>query len=535
MRKVLIVMSALALCSSAAFSQGEMDAYKYAPSGELSGTARYLGMGGAFGALGGDISAMNSNPAGLGVYRSSEVVTTLSFSAIGTKTNWQGIGESNDRTKVSFDNIAYVGYFPTSNDGGIISWNVGFSYNRLKNYTRNYSMRSKGFDSSLSNYVAARATNGNLNRYDLAFDPETDYNPYENPDMNDWLAVVGFDAGYMEAYGDNDERYFSTFSDENNTPYNMTSSNLRVRETGAIDQYDIAFGMNISDLVMLGATFAVTDLKYSYESYYREDFENGNYLELGGDKGRNLLNTDGTGYSLNVGAIVRPTDFLRLGVAYNSPTWYKMTDKYHTSAGTDVNFFDKALTSYTPDDPQPYTDYQYRSPDKWLFSAAAIFGKIGLLSVDYELTNYKNMRMADYDGNANPVTNDLIKTDFGVGKTLRIGAEVKPTPQFAVRAGVAWSSSAVKNSIKTDGEEVITVGTIPNYTIDKGAMNYTIGLGYRFTPNFYADVACVLRYMKEDAYAFSNITTKYGDVVKAEAATLKTNTTKVALTLGYKF
>lgn len=533
MRNVLIVMSALALCSSAAFSQGETDAYKYAPNGELSGTARYLGMGGAFGALGGDISAMNGNPAGLAVYRSSEVVTTLSLSTIGTKTNWLGTGESNDRTKVSFDNIAYVGYFPTSNDEGIVSWNVGFSYNRVKNYTRNYSMSSRGLNYSLSDYAAARATNGDLARGDLAF--TDNYNPYDNPYVNDWFAILGFDAGYMEAYGDNDKRYFSTFSEENGRPYDMTSSNLRVRETGAIDQYDIAFGMNISDLVMLGATFAITDLSYRYESYYREEFENGNYLELGGDKGRNLLNTDGTGYSLNVGAIIRPTDFLRFGVAYNSPTWYKMSDIYHSSATTDVNFFDKAMTSLTPDAPQPYTDYQYRSPDKWLFSAAAIFGQIGLLSVDYELTNYKNMRMADQNGAANQNTNDLIKTDFGVGNTLRVGAEIKPTPQFAVRAGVAWSSSAVKNSIKTDGEEVITVGTIPNYTIDKGAMNYTIGLGYRFTPNFYADLACVLRYMKEDAYAFSNIATAYGDVVKSEAASLKTNTTKVALTLGYKF
>ena len=64
-------MSVLALCGGTAFSQSQLDAFKYSQT-ELNGTARYLGMGGAFGALGGDISAMNTNPAGLAIYKSSE-------------------------------------------------------------------------------------------------------------------------------------------------------------------------------------------------------------------------------------------------------------------------------------------------------------------------------------------------------------------------------------------------------------------------------------------------------------------------------
>ena len=36
-------------------------------------------------------------------------------------------------------------------------------------------------------------------------------------------------------------------------------------------------------------------------------------------------------------------------------------------------------------------------------------------------------------------------------------------------------------------------------------MNYTVGIGYRFTPNFYTDLACVFRTHKEDVYAFSNM------------------------------
>lgn len=79
-------------------------------------------------------------------------------------------------------------------------------------------------------------------------------------------------------------------------------------------------------------------------------------------------------------------------------------------------------------------------------------------------------------------------------------------------------------------------GTTPNYTVDKGTNSYSVGLGYRFTPNFYADLACVYREYKEDAYAFPS--TFYDDgkpFFTSTPASLKTKTTQVALTLGYKF
>lgn len=531
MKKVLIVMSVLAM-SSTAFSQSEVDAFKYA-QGDLNGTARYLAMGGAFGALGGDISAMNTNPAGLAIYRSSEVVATLSLSNISAQTNWLGNKVDNNRTKVNFDNIAYVGYFPTSNDEGIVSWNVGFSYNRLKNYRRNYTMTAVGgIDQSLSDYVAERAWRGGLPADRLLV--TENYNPYS--EIGDWLSVLGYNAGYIDAPSSSSSDYFSAFTEADGTPYKMTQSQLEVQESGAIDQYDIAAGINISNVVMLGATLAITDLNYDYISYYSEDFANGNYLTLGDKNSRegNWLRTDGTGYSFNIGAIVRPADFLRVGVAYNSPIWYKMTDNYQATASTDVNLFDNAMTRVTPRG--AFTDYEFRSPDKWLFSVAGIFGQTALLSVDYELVNYKNMRLYDEYGTPNYSDNEYIKEDFGIGNTLRVGAEVKVSPQFAVRAGASWSNSPVKALLKDGLTEVMTVGTIPNYTIDKGITNYTVGFGYRFTPNFYADVACVFKSHKEDVYAFSSMFDDEGKaVIQSQSASLRTNTTRVALTLGYKF
>lgn len=530
MKRIFIAIAALTLCGGVAFSQEMLDVYKYSQQ-ELNGTARYLGMGGAFGALGGDISAMKSNPAGLAVYRSSEVVTTLSFTNISTKTDWLGSSVKNDENKVSFDNIAYVGYFPTANDVGILSWNAGFSYNRVKNFRRNYTMSAAGgLDYSLSDYAAERAfgySSGSLYKTD-------GYNPYNNVDV-DWLSALAYNGGFIQDYEDNNSLYYSQFSSYDGTPYQMRGANLNVYESGSIDEYDISFGMNISDLVLLGGTVAITDISYNMETTYDEDYANGDNLYI--DNG---LATDGSGYSFNIGAIVRPTDYLRLGVAYNSPTWYKMTDHFYGEAGSSVTIEsstgEQTYGEFSDNTPSgAYYDYELRSPDKWLFSAAAIFGQTALLSVDYELVNYKNMRAYDYNGTAKAYTNGDIETNFGMGNNLRVGAEVKVTPQFAVRAGASWSNTPIKAELKNGDVEVFTAGTIPNYTINKDASNYTIGLGYRFTPAFYADLACVLSKYKEDAYAFSNLIVDGEKLVESQSATLKTSKTRVALTLGYKF
>lgn len=154
-----------------------------------------MSMGGAFGALGGDISAMSKNPAGLAVYRTSEVVTTMNLTLTNAKTDWLGVVEDNSKTNFSFDNIAYVGYYPTGNDEGVIGWNAGFAYNRLKNFQRHYYMASgEGLNTSLSDYVASRAYGTSANQL-----LETDiFNPYDRPDA-DWLSVLGYNAAFMDA------------------------------------------------------------------------------------------------------------------------------------------------------------------------------------------------------------------------------------------------------------------------------------------------------------------------------------------------
>lgn len=521
MRAVIMIVSALVLTSSAVFSQGALDVYKMSQT-DITGTARYVSMGGAFGALGGDISAMHTNPAGLAVYRSSEIVTTLSTNIFKTETNWWDTKTTDRKTRFNFDNIAYVGYFPTSKDEGILGWNVGFSYNRMKNFNRKYTARDfGGEDYSLSDYTAARANVNGWSEY-LLEGGEEGYNPYDNREVFDWLSIMAYNAYFINPLEAGGNQYTSSYRYDDGTSIPIDNRELYVNEKGATDLYNISFGMNISDIVMVGATVAITDINYRYVSQYTENFGDNSYLYLD-----NWLETEGTGYSFNLGVIARPVDFLRVGVAYTSPTWYDMTDYYYAEG-------EKKSYSLHSTPEFAHTNYDLRSPDKWLFSVAGIIGSTALISVDYELTNYKNMKMYDDNGREDLYTNGEIKRNFGLAGTLRVGAEVKVTPQFAVRAGGAWIGNPMKSNLKNVEEEVQTVGTLPHFTTQKSLANYSVGLGYRFTPGFYMDLACVFKTQKEKLFAYSNMY-EAGNIVESGPSTLKTNTTRLALTFGYKF
>jgi hypothetical protein len=544
MKRILLILSIfLILFSVKVFSQGnEVEAYDLTNT-ELGGTARSISMAGAFGALGGDISVISNNPAGLGIYRSSEVSGTFDLSTVKTSTEWRGMKMNENKTKFSPSNIGFEFYFPTSS-GSIRNWNLGFSYNRIKNYNRKYRMKNKGQDYSMADYVASKATNAyglgkGLSKKDLTL--TDNYDPYKNLGSR-WLSVLGYEAGYFEHYAGGDNVYQSSFGNDNNGVWTINSPNatyLNINESGYVDEYNFGFGMNISDFMFLGASLSVTDLNYRSTSFYGESFETGYdrpddlYMD-------NYLNTEGTAASINIGAITN-FQMLRIGVAYNSPRWYNMTDYYNANAGSYINAFkEPSISNKTPDN--AFSEYRFKTPGKWIFSSALILGQSALVSVDYELMNYKEMTFSDKDGGYEDEfeNNKYIDNDFTYSHTVKIGTEIKVDPQFAVRAGYMIQTSPMSKQLYNNKVEVLPSGTLPHFNVvEKPANYFTVGFGYRFTPNFYMDMACVYRYHQSKAYAFSNLyhsdSSKDIHPVSSTPADLKTKSTRVLLTLGYKF
>ncbi|MFT4222738.1 OmpP1/FadL family transporter [Dysgonomonas sp.] len=535
MKKISLFLIAALFSLGVVKAQNAMDAYRYSKN-DLTGTARSVSMGGAFGALGGDISGIAINPAGIGVYRNSEIVTTLNFENAKTQTQTQideglqGLryGDKIDQSKLkfSFDNLAFVTIFPLNSDIAP-TLNVGFSYNRLKSFDRKYRMGAGDLNTSLTDYMAGRSTANGRPSSDVALKGTSENEMWNIWNNQDWLTILGYNSYLLNET--------SSGVYESSTANLAVSNNLYAREKGSVSSYDFNVGTTFSNVLSVGLTLSMTDINYRLYSIYTEDFEGGG-LDKGYDM-ENSFRTDGTGWQVKAGIIVKPVQELRIGVSYHSPTWYDMTDRFFTDLTHDLTGL-KGIANIAPD----YTkgtvgtydgkdaavmDYQYRTPDKWTFSLAGVIGSKAIISADYELTNYGNMKLYDRDGrNFNADPNQFIKNIFRAASTVRVGAEYRFTDKFSGRVGYAWMQSPVKTEIKTSDQEITTDGrAVTQYALDGDAHYITYGLGYKITPQFYTDVAFVMKSQKDDFYAFDF----------SDKTVFKTNNFQGLLTIGYKF
>lgn len=521
MKRIFILALLFTSLIGSALAQGEMDAFNLSYTG-LKGTARSVAMGGAFGALGGDISGIAINPAGIGVYTTSEIVTTVNFANTRTKTDLHGTRTNDSKFKFSFDNLAFVGTVPLHSDVAPLI-NFGFSYNRVQSFDRRYTMEGHFVDQSQTNYIANR-----INRFDASDgigipsrDLELAQRPFLDKPSEYWLGALAYGTGMISPTTPGGRQYNSVLA----TMQDPTIDNyLHVFERGSVDTYDFNMGTTFADMISAGLTISVTDLNYNISSLYSEAFYEGDILTHEYDMD-NQLRTDGSGWQIKAGLIFKPIQELRIGVAYHSPTWYNMTDSYTVLMD---GFNGRPNVSSRRQEGVVFTDYKFRTPDKWVLSLAGVIAQRAIISADYELTNYGRMSFHDVDGFPFEENQD-IKESFRNSSTLRLGAEFRITPQFSGRVGYMWQQSPVKDILVNGSADAthtaFTAGTITHYSLVGNSNYFTYGLGYRFTPHFYTDIAFVMNSRTDDLYSFAG----------SDRAELKTNLFSGLLTLGYRF
>ncbi|MDR2622902.1 MAG: outer membrane protein transport protein [Dysgonamonadaceae bacterium] len=503
---------------------GEIDAYRFSKN-DLSGTARGQAMGGAFGALGGDMTGVAINPAGIGIYRRSEVIFNAALTFNQTKALFNGTEEKKGNTKLSCDNFAYIGYFPLRNDDSY-SLNFGFNYNRLKSFDRKYQVSGKDMASSLTDYMAEAAHGTQKSWWDKYAEINDQF--YSN-DMNSprWLGILGWN-GYLINANPNSNNAYESLLNKGET----VDPKLVVHERGSIGAYDFTLGANLNDMLYVGTTLTYTDISYVANTLYSEKFD------IGGFGLDNEYNTEGSGLQLKLGVIFKPVDALRLGVSYHSPTWYNLTD-YYRGILTPNGIYDGGDMLVNPvSTPEgAYYEYNFRTPDVWTFSVAAVLGKVAVISLDYEYKDYAGMKFSkryanDYDFGSE---NDYIKEDFKSSSTIRAGAEIRFTPRFSGRLGTAWTQNPYESAFKNSEVEIGIAGTIPNYTFDGNVLYLTTGIGYRFTPSLYMDVALVYRTQQDELHFFSPVFYDDGNSLASTPSKLTNSSLKTLVTFGYKF
>lgn len=388
MKKLVIsIIGLVSYCGLMA--QGEFDALRYSQT-DINGTARYMSMAGAFGALGGDGSSIGINPAGLGVYRSSELSFTTGLYNSSTNSTWLGGMAEEDRYRVPLNNFTFVVNLGNKNKKkGLVSSNFAITFNKLKNYYKNTYIRANdGNSTSLTHYMAD-FTNG-IDYNDLTLDDS--YDPYNNLNIP-FLSVLGYETWLIDTIPGSSDQYQSILNSGE-----MVSPAYSISEEGYLNEWNFAYGANISNIVFLGASIGVQSLEYSCTKNYQEDFADG-----GGFLLSSKFFTSGTGYNFKFGTIVKPINALRIGASIQTPTFFDLTDTYKTSISSTINGSSYSST--------PIIDsyYELEGPMVYNLSLAAVIGKIGILSFDYSLADYESMKLRDEGGSAFAFSAEIVE------------------------------------------------------------------------------------------------------------------------------
>ena len=533
----------IAFCMLAAMPAVAQETYENANivTEDLNGTARYVGMGGAMDALGAEISTISTNPAGLGLFRSSQISASAGLSIQPDAEDFNNASKAH----ANFDQIGFVW-----NGSGYGNSNINLSFNYHKSRDFNYIL------SAAQTSLSQRASQHALSYIKAVADPDQT--------GETTIAINQTGHGYAGDFyytSQIDNLYYNTFivDPDGYAWFSMADGYAMNRANkGYIGEYDFNISGNINDRVYLGLTVGLHDVHYKGYSEYTETF-------IGGATTGSVTVCDerkitGTGYSVTLGAIFRPIEEspFRVGLSFASPTFYDLTTSNYTYLVNKTNC-QAANPNYTTGDSY---DFRLNSPMKFGVSLGHTVANCLALGAVWEYADYgaTNPRVKDddyydwyYDTYYSSSTRDRVMKDHtektlkGVS-TLKLGVEYKPVPQVALRAGYNY----VSPMYNTDGFKdayldsyATNVASATDYTNWKSTNRLTLGAGYTYG-KFFADLAWQYTAQKGDfrpfmdAYA-DEFVKKDGTIVVepidnyATKTKVENNRHQVLLTLGYRF
>lgn len=469
------------LLAAASFAQNEIDALRYSRL-NYGGTARSSAMSGAFGALGGDFSALSLNPAGIGIYRKSEFAFTPGFFSQKTTSNFTGNMLSDYKYNVNFSNAGIVlAYYEPETKKAWKGIMFGFGYNRLNNFNQRISMTGKNSQNSLLDIYLSDAVNsgGDLDKMD-AFGTQ--------------LALATSAIWLDSASGNYYHHMEGTYGEE---------QSKQVTTSGSMGETIFTLGGNYDDKLYMGFTAGIPHIRYHEESNYQELADTN---ALNGFKSFELneeLRTTGVGFNIKFGMIYKPNDWMRIGGAFHSPSYFSMQDDWSSDMTT---YF--TGDNYSSKSPIGQFDYTLVTPMRAIGSLAFVIGKMGLVGIDYEFVDYPSASLSSSKYKYLS-ENKAIRAKYMEGNNIRFGTEWRLQP-MSIRAGAAYHSSPYKS------------GTAAN----SYRMDYSAGLGFR-DENFFLDFAYVLSMASEDYYFY--------DASMIGPSGNDAQSSNVVMTLGFKF
>ena len=482
MKKNTYILIGSLLIGGAVSAQNEADALRFSQT-EVLGTARFVSMGGAFGALGGDASGLSYNPGGIGVFRKSELTFTPTFRYLNSETEHFGSTTADSESNINFGNLNAIFAWDISNSSKWKSLNLGLGFVRQNSFASRVLADGHNRESSLLDVYTNDLNNNNTA-------PENISDPF-GTELAWFLYLV------------------DTIGSDYYNPIGTQGANQRnlVTKSGSQTETVISFGGNYDDKLYLGGTIGLTRINYERNFLLTES-------TLPGDQSTDLeqysftenVSTFGTGYNFKAGFIYRIRQNLRIGGAFHSPTIYFMDDEWETRMSADFT----TIPDNSAFSPIGSFDYRLRTPYKAIGSLAYVFGKSGLISLDYEFVDYRRSKLSSEYGDYNFTTeNNNIETAYQATGNIRVGYEQRFDMLYARLGFVNYGNPYAKD-----------------FNNKQTSQTYSVGFGIRKN-EYFLDLAYAMNRKKEDYFMYD------ANLVPPTSQTLIAST--VSATIGLRF
>ncbi len=483
---------------------------------DLNGTARYVGMGGAMDALGADISTIGTNPAGIGLFRKSQVNASFGFVSQSDVSNSSFV----NKTNMSFDQVGIVLATRTNSRSYL---NVAFNYHKSRNFDQILEASGRLQNASQNKLSYIKGYNG-------LFELKTNNNGMLVADEGTFSQVDYLH--YNTVLPDGDELTYI-----NCDQYDMNRSS-----NGYIGEYDFNISGNINNRVYLGFTFGIHDVHYNSYVDYLESAAGGFSSNLVDER-----RITGTGFDFKAGIIVRPVEEspFRFGLSVASPIFYDLESANSTSLITN----DGNRTSISE-------VYEFRMNTPWKFGVSLGHTIDNMLAIGagYEYADYATIDNRYKDGgyydewdgwhdtsSSDHVMNADTKANLKGVHTFKVGAELKPDANMAIRLGYNYVSAAYKTdayrdqSLNTDG---VYYSSTTDYTNWKDTHRITCGFGYQIN-KFNIDLAYQFSSTNGEHYPFMSYYAGANEPAEndniADMTKVSNKRHQLLLTLGYRF
>ena len=480
MKKYIYHVLLTCSCTIIISAQSMQDALRYARP-ELTGTARYISIGGAFNALGGDFSAISDNPAAGGVFVNSELNVTLNTNNNQIKSNYLENENKINSENSNINQFGVVLVLKKTNGGNLSKLSFAYNYQRTHNYQNKLRASGVNKNTGLDDYFLAFANGIQYGRI-KTYDNETLSESYEFLGNNFGFATQQAFLGY-QSYIINpfDNIDLNSFYSSNSNPQNQAvDHDFFISNSGKNGKHSFNISGQFKANLYLGI-----NLNSHYSEFRRIDrlteFNYGSGSDFISTVFENDLNTVGSGFSFQLGSIYKFNN-LRIGFSYQSPIWYNFTDELlqyiETSKKNGIDVVDPRIINIY--------EYSLKTPSIFSFGLAKVFGSKGLISLQYDLTDFSNLKFNVADGDINFINqNNKIERSLKSAGILKLGGEYRIS-RLSFRGGY-YNQQSINSIINDDsygysfglgydlGSSLLNIGIL-NQNIKKSESMYQEGL-----------------------------------------------------------